>query len=410
MLRNIELRVNELNTIGEAKVNLEAKFLQKFQAPAEICARAPGRVNILGEHVDYNQGVVMPMAIDREVTILAKKVDRPVARLIALDLNEEVEFSLQGLEQKKDVTGKGLPRWALYPAGVAHVLQLKGLLVTGVEAMFQSTISIGSGLSSSAALEVGFAMVWSALGGWNEDPLTLAQDCQRAENEYVGVSCGLLDQFSSACGVKDHILFFDTRSLQWKALPFFTDMQIVIADSKVERSLTSSQYNRRRVTCEQAVELLRKFNPEIQSLRDISPVEFAAYSEYLPEEIRKRSEHVIKEIARVFSAVTALQRNDYRSFGALMYASHYSLRDYYEVSHPNLDFLVEQAHAIPGCYGARLTGAGFGGCTVNMVEKEAVDQFIEKLSNVYRVHFGIEPAIFRVKASQGAYWEKLGTD
>jgi len=387
-------------------VNLSEKFYQTFQAKPEICAKAPGRVNILGEHVDYNQGVVMPMAIDREVTIIARKISQPAVHLIAMDLNEEIEFSLQSLEQKIDIHGAALPRWALYPAGVAQVLQKKGLLVEGIEAIFQSTIPIGSGLSSSAALEVGFAMIWSGMGGWKEDPLVLAQDCQRAENEYVGVSCGLLDQFSSVCGVKDHILFFDTRSLQWKALPFFENMQIVIADSKVERSLTSSQYNQRRETCEQAVVLLRKFKPEIQSLRDISPVEFAAYGEYLPDEIRKRAEHVVKEIARVFSAVTALQRNDYRSFGALMYASHYSLRDYYEVSHPNLDFLVDQAHHHPRCFGARLTGAGFGGCTVNMVEKDAVDEFIEQLSSAYLSRFGIEPSIFSVKANQGASWEK----
>ncbi|MGB9586401.1 MAG: galactokinase, partial [Anaerolineales bacterium] len=349
-------------------MDLIEKFDQTFHKKAQVFARAPGRVNILGEHIDYNQGAVLPMAIDREVNILACKNSDPLqVHLVAMDLDEEIIFSLADLDLKVDIHHSPLPRWALYPAGVAWVLQKKGYLVEGVEAVFRSSIPIGAGLSSSAAVEVGFAMMWSAFGGWEEEPLQLAQDCQRAENEYVGVSCGLLDQFSSVCGVENHVLFFDTRNLEWKALPFFENTQIVIVDSKVERSLTSSQYNQRRKTCEEAVLFLQKFKPEMRSLRDITPIEFAAYGEYLPNEIRKRSEHVVKEIARVFSAVTALQRNDYRSFGALMYASHYSLRDLYEVSHPNLDFLVDQAHAFTGCFGARLTGAGFGGCTVNMV-------------------------------------------
>ncbi len=393
--------------IDKVDWNLTEIFYEIFQAKPELYARAPGRVNILGEHVDYNQGVVLPMAIDREVTILARKNTQPICRLFAVDLNEEIEFSLRDLDQKKDLNGKPFPRWALYPAGVAKVLQQKGYDLDGIEAAFQSTIPIGSGLSSSAALEVGFAMVWSALGGWKEDSIRLAQDCQQAENEYVGVSCGLLDQFSSVCGVRDHVLFFDIRNLEWQALKFFENMQIVIVDSKVERSLTSSQYNQRRETCEQAVKLLQKFKPEIESLRDLSPIEFAAYSEYLPEEIRKRATHIVKEIARVFSAVSALQHSDFRSFGALMYASHYSLRDDYEVSHPNLDYLVDQAHAIPGCFGAKLTGAGFGGCTVNIVTQEQSEQFMKKLHQAYWRKYKVEPSIFSVQASQGASWRRI---
>lgn len=388
-------------------MNLMDEFFQKYHTTPEVKSTAPGRVNILGEHVDYNQGVVMPMAIDRNVTILGRKVKERRVSLTACDLDAQVCFSLDELEGKKDVDGKPLPRWALYPAGVAWILQLNGKMVDGLEAVYHSTIPIGAGLSSSAAVEVGFAKLWCALGGWEVDSMKLAQMCQEAENRYVGVSCGLLDQFSSTCGVADHVLFFDTRSLEWKALPFFQDVSIVIADSRVERSLTSSEYNRRRETCEEAVKLLQAFRPDIQSLRDISPVEMAAYGEYLPEEVKMRAEHVVKEIARVFSAVTALQRNDHRAFGALMYASHYSLRDLYQVSHPNLDFLVEQARGLPGCYGARLTGAGFGGCTVNMVSDQNVDEFIDRLAEGYHNHFQMEARIFRVKASQGAVAERM---
>lgn len=388
-----------------SEIDLIAKFVGRFQTQPRVFARAPGRVNILGEHVDYNDGVVLPMAIDREVGIVARKIDSNEVNLVALDLNEEVVFTQQSILQQKDKWGQPLPKWALYPAGVAWVLSQKSHPVSGLQAVFSSSIPIGAGLSSSAAVEVAFATLWSALDGWQLQPLELAQACQQAENEYVGVACGLLDQFSSVCGVEGHLLFFDTRSLEWKPLQFFDDCVIVIADSRVERSLASSEYNRRRETCEEAVRHLQRFLPNLKSLRDISPVEFAAYREYLPQEVQHRAEHVVKEIARVYSAVTALKNQDRRAFGALMYASHYSLRDDYEVSHPNLDTLVEIAKQLPGCYGARLTGAGFGGCTVNMVAKSEVERFVEQLDRLYYERTRVRGKVFAVVASQGASWK-----
>jgi galactokinase len=390
-----------------AEIELVQRFVERFQVQPKVFARAPGRVNILGEHVDYNDGVVLPMAIDREIGIVARKIEAEEAHLVALDLNEEVVFHYQSLQEKKDKFGRPLPRWALYPAGVAWVLLQKQLNISGIEAIFSSSIPIGAGLSSSAALEVAFATLWSALGGWQLDPLTLAQECQKAENAYVGVACGLLDQFSSVCGVEGHLLFFDTRSLEWKPLPFFDDCVIVIADSKVERSLTTSEYNRRRETCEEAVRYLQRYLPNLKSLRDISPVEFAAYREFLPAEVQRRAEHVVREIARVYSAMNALRNNDRRAFGALMYASHYSLRDDYEVSHPHLDILVEIAKQTPGCYGARLTGAGFGGCTVNMVAKAEVQSFVEQLDRRYTERTSVKGAVFKVEASRGASWKLI---
>lgn len=386
---------------------LVSQFTNRFQAEPKILARAPGRVNILGEHVDYNEGVVLPMAIDREVGIVARKIEADEIHIVALDLNEEIVLTEQSILDKKDQQGHPLPRWALYPAGVAWVLLEKKFSVTGIQAVFSSDIPMGAGLSSSAAVEVAFATLWSAFGGWQMESLELAQNCQSAENKYVGVACGLLDQFSSVCGVEGHLLFFDTRNLDWKPLKFFEDCMIVIADSKVERSLTTSEYNRRRETCEEAVQYLRRYLPDLKSLRDISPVEFAAYRDYLPKEAQHRAEHVVKEIARVYSAVNALKNQDRRAFGALMYASHYSLRDDYEVSHPNLDILVEIAKQLPGCYGARLTGAGFGGCTVNMVDKSKVDQFIEQLDQRYFERTSIHGRVFAVAASRGASWKLL---
>lgn len=390
-----------------SEIELLARFVDRFQTQPQVFARAPGRVNILGEHVDYNDGVVLPMAIDREVGIVARQIDIDEFHLVALDLNEEVVCTRQSIQEKEDKWGQPLPRWALYPAGVAWVLLRNQLGVCGIQAVFSSSIPMGAGLSSSAAVEVAFATLWSALGGWRLPPLELAQACQKAENEYVGVACGLLDQFSSVCGVEGHLLFFDTRSLEWKPLQFFEDCAIVIADSRVERSLASSEYNRRRATCEEAVRHLQRFMPNLMSLRDISPVEFAAYRDYLPSEVQRRAEHVVKEIARVYSAVTALKNRDRRAFGALMYASHYSLRDDYEVSHPNLDILVEIAKQLPGCYGARLTGAGFGGCTVNMVAKSEVNPFIEQLGRLYLERTSVQGNVYAVSASQGANWKYL---
>ncbi len=390
-----------------SKAELAQRFIERFQTQPQVFIRAPGRVNILGEHVDYNDGVVLPMAIDRQIGIVARSSEAAEMHLVALDLNDEVVFTSQSIFEKKDKVGAPLPRWALYPAGVAWVLLQKQYRVSGIQAVFSSSIPIGAGLSSSAAVEVAFATMWAAFGDWQMPPLELAQACQKAENEYVGVACGLLDQFSSVCGVEGHLLFFDTRSLEWKPLRFFDDCVIVIADSKVERSLASSQYNQRRQTCEEAVRLLQRYIPNLQSLRDISPVEFAAYREYLPTEVQRRAEHVVKEIARVYSAVNALKNQDRRAFGALMNASHYSLRDDYEVSHPNLDILVEIAKQLPGCYGARLTGAGFGGCTVNMVAQVDANEFVEKLDKAYFERTGTRGEVFAVAASQGATWKAI---
>lgn len=378
------------------------RFHDQFLSTPTLQARAPGRVNLLGEHVDYNSGPVLPAAIDREVNLLAAPNTDGIIHLYAADLGQEVRLSLDKLADKIALDSQPLPGWARYPAGVAWALREAGLTVTGVSVLFTSNIPIGAGLSSSAAVEVGFGILWQTLGDWEIDPLTLARICQRAENAYVGVSCGLMDQFASACGVKSHALYFDTRSLAWRSLPLPEGTVIIIADSGVRRALTNSSYNERRASCEQAVTLLQQFIPTIHSLRDISSTEFAAYAPYLPEQIRKRAEHVVKEIARVEFAVSALERNDVRAFGALMYAGHASLRDLYEVSTPELDTLVDLARGLPGCYGARLTGAGFGGCTINLVQLEHAEEFIQGLKDGYQLATQRQPQVYLCQASQGA--------
>lgn len=372
---------------------------------AQGIAVAPGRVNLLGEHVDYNDGPVLPAAIDRSVQLaFAPHSDRRV-RLRALDLGQEASFSLDGLEEKTDTDGQPLPAWALYPAGVAWALQGAGYTVSGMEGAFTSDIPIGAGLSSSAALELAFAVAWRELGSWLASPMELALLCQRAENRYVGVNCGLMDQFASAHGVEGHALYFDTRTLEWRPIPLPKGTVIIIADSGVRRSLSSSAYNERRNACEQAVHLLRRDLPTIRALRDVTPEQFEALAPTLPEVVRKRARHVVEECARVEQAVVCLQAGDVAAFGQLMFAGHASLRDLYEVSTPELDALVEIAGGLPGCYGARLTGAGFGGCTVNLVAEELAEDFIQKLKAGYREATGREAQVYLCRASRAAHVE-----
>jgi galactokinase len=384
----------------EAK--LASRFEEVYGQLPRVETQAPGRVNLLGEHVDYNGGVVLPAAIDRKLCLAAAPTSNEVVTLNALDLGEGVSFRLDQVTKRCDVDGHPLPGWALYPAGVAWTLQQAGLHLSGMQAVYTSDIPIGAGLSSSAAVEVAFATTWQALSGWEMDKLSIAKLCQQAENEYVGVSSGLMDQFASACGVEGHVLCFDTRSLEWSSYDLPPGTAIVIADSGIRRSLTNSAYNDRRAACEQAVELLRKYLPGINSLRDVSTVELAAYSTFLPDEIERRAEHVVKEIHRVDQAIIALRRGDARMFGGFMFASHKSLRDLYEVSLPELDSLVEIARGLPGIYGARLTGAGFGGCTVNLVESKAAPEFLQSLHEGYYRKTGREAKVYLCYASGGA--------
>jgi len=382
-------------------MDILSAFTSHFDTTPSLLVRAPGRVNLLGEHVDYNDGVVLPAAIDRAVRLAAAPTTDGIVHLYAPDLGKQAAFRLDGLRQHIGLDGAKLPHWVAYPAGVAWALLEAGLPVGGMQVVYTSDIPIGAGLSSSAAVEVAFAAAWRGLGGWEMDNLRLAQLCQRAENGFVGVNSGLMDQFASACGVAGHALYFDTRSLEWHPVALPPGTAIVVADSGIRRSLATSAYNDRRLACEQAVELLQQYKPGLRSLRDISTVEFAAYSEYLPDEVRRRAEHVVKEIHRVGQAVTALRGGDARLLGGLMFAGHKSLRDLYQVSLPELDALVEIARSLPGVYGARLTGAGFGGCTVNLISADQSDAFIHGLQTGYQKKTGKAATVYLCHASAG---------
>lgn len=368
---------------------------------------APGRVNLLGEHIDYNDGIVLPAAIDRAMRLAATPLTGRIITLHALDLNQTTSFDLDQLDKKQTVNGKPLPTWATYPASIAWVLEQHGIRVQAIEASFTSNVPMGSGLSSSAAVEVGFAVLWQTIGGWELDRITLAKLCQEAENRYVGVNCGLMDQFASANGVEGHALYFDTRTLAWHPVPLPPKSAIVIADSRMRRSLSNSAYNDRRASCEEAVRLLQTKLPHIRALRDVSPADFARFGSLLPAEVHKRAQHVVEECARVDEAAQCLQLGDAVRFGSLMFACHASLRDLYEVSIPELNTLVEIAGSLPGCQGARLSGAGFGGCTVNLVEEDAAPAFIESLKAGYQKSTGRQAEVYLCHASRGAYAETL---
>lgn len=369
--------------------------------PAHI-ARAPGRVNLLGEHVDYNDGFVLPTAIDRATTIAFSPAETIHSSISAVDLNQRAVFSPQTVSTKSQADSTPLPDWAHYPAGVMWSLQQEDLSVPAMNAVFASDVPRGAGLSSSASVEMAFAIAWQTLGGWTLPPMQLALLAQRAENQYVGVQSGIMDQFASACGVEGRLLMLDCRSLEWKTLPLPDHVSIVIADTTVRRTLTSGEYNQRRATCEEAVTLLQQHMPEIKSLRDVSVEDFNRFEKHLPREVGRRARHVVEEIARVKQAELSLEAGDARGFGVLMNECQTSLRDLYEVSSLELDAMTRIAQSLDGCYGARLTGAGFGGCTVNLVEKSLAKEFSAALGKQYQAETSLAPEVFITHASSGA--------
>lgn len=388
-----------MNKLPELLANLQDKAVNT----RSFIIKSPARVNLLGEHVDYNDGVVLPAAINRYVTLRVDMLDEPVVRLRAMDMNAEVAFSLDNLPDKKDLSGQPLPAFALYPAGVAWVLQQAGLPVRGLAVQYSSDIPIGAGLSSSAAVQVGFALAWQTAGGWDIPRLELAKLCQKAENDYVGVKSGLMDQFACALGVAGHALALDTRSLDWQTLQLPKDVAIVIADSGVRRNLAASTYNSLREDCQVAVERLRTWCSSITSLRDVTPQFFQEHADELPERVARRALHVVGEMARVEQAIGCLADGDRAGFGSLMLATHASLRDLYGVSCPELDLLVDLAASHPACFGARLTGAGFGGCTVNLVARDDLDDFISWLKAAVMEKSGRDTPIEVCHSVDGAH-------
>ncbi|HOG46754.1 MAG TPA: galactokinase [Anaerolineae bacterium] len=375
---------------------VRSAFAERFRRPAEHVARAPGRVNLIGEHTDYNEGFVLPMAIERDVLIAcAARTDRDVV-LHSLDFHETATFSLGKIERVTQHT------WSNYVRGVARELQAAGVALRGIDAVLQGNVPIGAGLSSSAAFEVATALAFLATSQAEMDRVQVALLAQRAENRFVGMQCGIMDQFISALGQAGHALFIDTRDLSHRPVPLPAATRVVIGDTMTRRGLVSSAYNERRRQCEEAVRILQGVLPGVRALRDVTPEDLARYGDLLPPLVRKRAAHVVSEDARVLAAVRALEEGQAAEFGRLMDASHASLRDDYEVSSPQLDLMVELARQAPGCLGARMTGAGFGGATVSLVREGEVSAFVAQVAGAYEARTGLKPEITVTAAAAGA--------
>jgi galactokinase len=380
------------------------------KAAALRVARGPGRVNLIGEHTDYNGGFVMPMALGMAVRLAFVPRPEPTVTLWSEQYGEEHSFPLDG-----GAAGE-VPHWLQYPMRVAEVLREAGLGLRGLRGVVSGDVPVGSGLSSSAACEVASALALLAaakpdLAAGSAPALArahglaterLAVLCQQAEHR-VGVRCGIMDQFISLHGRAGHAVLLDCRDLSHEAVPLPTDRaKVVIIDSAVQRKLTAGAYNERRGQCEEAAARLRQFDPAIRDLRDVSPALFQAHERDLPEAVRRRARHVIGEIARTLESAEALKGGDLDRFGALMNASHDSLRDDYEVSGPELDLLVEIARGVPGVLGSRLTGAGFGGCTVTLARPEAVEPLRRAVEARYPRETGLKPRLWACEAADGA--------
>jgi galactokinase len=358
--------------------------------------RAPGRINLIGEHTDYNDGFVMPAAIGFYCWAAIATTDDRILEVHSTNFQESRTFHLDHPQRLGD--------WSDYVQGVAVKLEEAGMRFPGAKVLISTDVAIGSGLSSSAALEVsaGLALLDAQPARWSSLQLALA--CQRAENEFVGARCGIMDQFVSCHGQAGHSLLLDCRSLEYRLLSIPEHVHLVICNTMVKHANAAGEYNTRRAECEVGVRLLAQRIPGLSSLRDLTLIEFESAQEVLPAIVQRRCRHVLTENERVLAAAAALEKAkpDLNGLGELMAESHRSLRDDYEVSSPELDLMVEVANQLPGTYGARMTGGGFGGCTINLVAVEAVDEFRDRIAVGYKARTGIIPEIYVSAVCQGA--------
>lgn len=360
-------------------------------------ARAPGRVNIIGEHTDYNDGYVLPIAIDRDIVVAFRPHDSRQVRLHALNLEDDASFSL--------IDPKAHPEhpWMVYALGIARILGEQGIEVPGLDVVFHGTVPTGGGLSSSAALTVAFAMAYLDAAGAELPRKEIALLCQQAEHRFAGVKCGIMDQFVSLHAERGKAVYLDCRDLRYELLPCaFEGARFVVCDTRVKHELASGEYNKRRAQCEEAVAVFAEYLGDVRSLRDVGIHQFKAYQEKVPSPMRERARHVVTENSRVLGARQALLRGNPVELGILMDVSHDSLDEYYEVTCEELNLLVSLARDCTGVFGSRMTGGGFGGCTVSLVDAGQVDAFCETVSHGYRERTNIEPFIYVVEPAQGA--------
>jgi len=374
---------------------IEAFHKQFLEAPT-LLIRAPGRVNLIGEHTDYNDGFVMPLAIDRAVWIALRPRHDTIVRVSSLDFEAPITFSLESMARHEEKTPTE------YAKGVAWALQEAGYILKGFEGVMKGDVPIGAGLSSSAAFELAMARAFCAVSDFEWEPKKMALLSQKAENQWIGVKTGIMDQMISATGQADHAILIDCRSLDLEAAPLPTDALVVVLDTGTRRGLVGSAYNERREQCEAAA---AHFG--VKMLRDVTLETFEAQADELDEITRQRARHVITENKRTQDAKEAMRSGQIKRLGELMDASHVSMRDDFDISSPALNAIVDCAQSHPGCYGARMTGGGFGGCAVALVQANQVDNFVEQVTACYIRSTNLNPSVYVCRATNGASLESL---
>jgi galactokinase len=375
---------------------IKKKHAERFGAEAAVFV-APGRVNLIGEHTDYAGGFVMPAAIDfGTLAAISPRTDGRVV-IWSENFNEQVSHQLDGFPKN------GGGHWSGYALGVVKVLREAGFKVPAFNLTIQGDVPLGAGLSSSASIEVATALAALSLAGANPEREEIAKLCQRAENVYVGSSCGIMDQFIACRGAENHALLLDCRSLEYRLAPIPPSVSLVIANTMVKHSVAGGEYGIRRTEVEEGTAILREHRPEIELLRDATPQDLEQWGAEMPENVLRRCRHIITENLRTVAAADALEAGHMKKLGDLMAAAHASYRDDFEASCEEADAMVEAAHRLPGLIGARLTGGGFGGCTVNLVHADRAEKFAARLHDEYRAATGIDAEIYRCHASAAAH-------
>ncbi len=385
--------------MGGPAGDVAREFRSRFGREARV-SRAPGRVNVIGEHTDYNDGFVMPAALEFATFVAAAPRPDRRLRVYSMTMDETREFDLDAPEPARH-------QWSDYVFGVAVMLEKTGRRLRGADLAIWTDVPLGAGLSSSAALEVSAAHALLTASGLPFEPLAAARIGQSAENDYVGMRCGIMDQYASACGVQDHALLIDCRSLESRPVPIPPNLRLLIANSNVKHQHAGGEYNARRAACEEGVRLLTPYLGPIKALRDVTPEALERYRSKLPDLVYRRCRHIVTENARVLEAERALNAGDYAACGRAMNASHDSMRDDFEITCKEIDILAGLGQATKGVYGSRMTGGGFGGCTVSLVEAKAVDEIRETLIEGYRIGTGLDADVFVCSPSEGAGFAPL---
>ena len=374
-----------------------SEFIRRYGASPRVSA-APGRVNLIGEHTDYNDGYVMPAALEFSTMVAASPRPGRILRVYSSSIDEERQFHLDAAEPSR----RG--DWSDYVFGVAAILEKSGRRLRGADLVVTSDVPMGAGLSSSAALEVATAHALLAASDLPFDPVEAAKISQRAENEFVGMRCGIMDQYIAARGVAGHALLIDCRTLEARNVALAPNLRLLITDSRVRHQHAGGEYNARREACEEGVRRLRPFLGAITALRDVTFEQLEAHKDALSDLVYRRCRHIVTENERVLEAERALAERDFAAAGRAMNASHVHMRDDFEITSPEVDYLADFAQGLPGVWGSRMTGGGFGGCTVTLVEADAVDSAAERIVEAYRETFRLDANVFVCAPSQGAHF------